>query len=95
MWQNFTNLVASVIQLTGALARDRKDIEELQEQAADLQVSLKLLAQKLEHFTEMERSNRERFAEAERANHRQNLLELENRLLQMERRLPPADPKAL
>ena len=41
---------------------------------------MKLLAQRLDHFTEMER-----------ASHRNNLLELENRILQMERRLPPVN----
>ena len=44
----------------------------------ELNGSIKALTQDFKHFTEMER-----------AHHRNNLLELENRLLQMEKRLPP------
>ena len=58
---------------------NRREIDSLQEQVTDLRSDMKLLAQRLDHFSEMER-----------AHHRQNLLELENRILQMEKRLPPA-----
>ena len=59
--------------------KNQKDIEELQQKVGELTTTMQLLTQKMEHFAEMERSH-----------HRQNLLELENRILQMEKRLPPA-----
>ncbi len=52
----------------------------MQEQIAEIQKNVELMARDIKHFTEMER-----------ANHRNNLLELENRILRMERRLPPAN----
>ena len=78
MWEKIVAFSASFIQISNVLLKNQKDIDELQEQVADLQTDMKLLAQRLDHFTEMER-----------AHHRSNLLELENRILQMERRLPP------
>ena len=78
MWQQFLSFFASVINIGSLLVENQKTLENLQKQTDETETALKLLAQKFDHFAEMER-----------ANHRNNLLELENRLLQMERRLPP------
>lgn len=83
MWSKFLTLAASIIQISSLLVQNQQEIDDLQVQFADMQANFKLLAQKLEHFTEMER-----------AHHLNNLLELENRMLQMEKRLPPADSNA-
>ena len=83
MWEKFAAIASSIIQISSLLVENRKEIDELQEQVAEIQANMELMARDLKHFTEMER-----------AHHRNNLLELENRLLQMERRLPPANPNA-
>lgn len=94
MWEKITAVITSIIQISSLLVQHQKEIDELHERVAEVQTDMRLLTQKLEHFTEEERSQREHFTEMERAHHRNNLLELENRILQMERRLPPANEKA-
>ena len=80
MWEKLLSIGSSLLQISSILVENRREIDELQEQVTELRSDMKLLAQKMEHFADMERSN-----------HRQNLLELENRILQMEKRLPPAN----
>lgn len=80
MWAKLLSITASLIQISSLLVENERKIEDLQTQVTELRGDLKELAQKFDHFSEIER-----------ANHRNNLLELENRILQMERRLPPAN----
>ncbi len=78
MWQKLFEFTASVIQIGALLLDNQKQLKELQKQVDELESNSKLMLEKFEHFRQIEQ-----------ANHRNNLLELENRLLQMERRLPP------
>ena len=80
MWEKFTAVASSLIQVSSLLVKNQKEIDEMQEQIAEIQKNVELMARDIAHFTEMER-----------AHHRNNLLELENRILQMERRLPPTN----
>ena len=92
MWQQILSFLASVINIGNLLVENQQTLKDLQKQVNTLEASLTIATERLEHFTEMERANQKHFAEMERAQHRSNLLELENRILQMERRLPPANP---
>lgn len=106
MWEKFATIASSLIQISSLLVKNQKEIDDLQEQVADIQKNVELMARDIKHFTETQRANQQHFAETaqadqqrftemERASHRNNLLELENRILQMERRLPIAnDEKA-
>lgn len=78
MWQKFLEFSGSVLQIGNLLVENQKQLKEIQSQVNEMGSEMKLMKERFEHFSDMER-----------ANHRNNLLELENRLLQMERRLPP------
>lgn len=78
MWEKLLAFTASFVQIGSLLLENQKQIKDLHQQVEELNAGMKLMAQDLKHFTEMER-----------AHHRNNLLELENRLLQMEKRLAP------
>ena len=80
MWAKLVSIAASLIQISSVLVENQKKIEDPQTQVTEIRGDLKALIQDFEHFSDMER-----------ANHRNNLLELENKILQMERRLPPAN----
>lgn len=99
MWEKFATIASSLIQISSLLVKNQKEIDDLQEQVAAIQKNVELMARDIKHFTETQRANQQHFAETaranqqrftemERASHRNNLLELENRILQMERRLP-------
>ena len=81
MWAKIASIAASLIQVSSLLVEHQKEIKDLKIQVAELRGGLKELRQDFEHFSDMER-----------AHHRNNLLELENKILQIERRLPPANP---
>jgi hypothetical protein len=78
MWKKLLDFGASVVQIGSLLLENQKQLKELQDQMGAVSTEMKLLSQSMDHFKEMER-----------AHHHNNLLELENRVLQMERRLPP------
>ncbi len=80
MWEKLLAFFSSVVNIGSLLVENQQTIKDLQKQTDETETKVKLLAQKMEHFTEMER-----------ASHRNNLLELENRILQMEKRLPAAE----
>ena len=80
MWQKILAFFAAVINLGNLFTENQQMMKELQKQVDANEKDIELLVQKMEHFAAMERSH-----------HRQNLLELENRILQMEKRLPPAN----
>ncbi len=82
MWEKILSFFASVFNIGTLLVENQQSLKDLQKQTDETETALKLLAQKFDHFTEMERLH-----------HQKNLLELENRILQMERRLPPANDK--
>ena len=89
MWKEILSFFSSVINIGNLLVENQQSLKDLQKQVNTLEASMTLTTERLEHFTEMERANQQHFTEMERAHHRNNLLELENRILQMERRLPP------
>ena len=91
MWQNVLSFFASILNIGNLLVENQQTLKDLQKQVNTLESSVTLATERLEHFAEMERANQQHFAEMERAHHRNNLLELENRILQMEKRLPPAE----
>jgi len=78
MWQKLSDLARSLLTFGEALQQNRADIKELQHEVRQISTALQLLAREVQHSRESERQEREKI-----------ILQLENRLLKFERRLPP------
>jgi hypothetical protein len=73
--------VQRLLLLAHETKQNRDDIEELRERVADLTEKVQFLAVGIERLSERERLEREK-----------NVLLIENAILRLERRLPPARP---
>ncbi len=100
MWEKLTNIASTLIQISSLLVKNQKEIDDLQEQITEVQRNVELVARdiqhfmgserdKRQHFTDMAQANQTSFTDVERLSHRSNVLDIENRLAQIERQLPP------
>jgi hypothetical protein len=79
MWKQFFELFRQVLTITEDVQRNRAEIRELREQHQALTIFVHKLAAKIERVESDDKHEREKM-----------LLQLQNALLQFERRLPPA-----
>ncbi|MCI0523899.1 MAG: hypothetical protein L0Y75_01430 [Acidobacteria bacterium] len=82
MWRQFFELFRQVLTLTEDTQRNRAEIKELREQNQALTIFVHKLASRIEHIESEGKHEREK-----------TLLQLQNALLQFEKRLPPAPLK--
>ena len=81
MLKQLFEYVQRLLLLAHETKRNRDDIEELQGRVESLTEKVHILAVEIQRITERERLEREK-----------NLLQLENAILRLERRLPAAKP---
>lgn len=79
MWKQFFELFRQVLTVTEDTQRNRAEIKELREQHQALTLLVHKLAAKIKRLESDEKHEREKV-----------VLQLQNALLQFERRLPPA-----